>query len=226
MTCVSSWHIRIPMIGDFLKDLLREKDTGWRRSIGCLQLQVIFRKRATDYRAFLRKMTYEDKASYGSSPPCIADMCEHVAIRFMCTSTHMCTYTHRSLCVHILTDLLRGNSFSHPRFCWKISHRCFERSHTCMSDMCEQNVWEREIFLTHVWERSILKDLLRGNSFSHKRFFWKISHRCFERSRTCMSDMCEQNVWEREIFLTHVWERSILKDLLRENSFSHKRFFW
>ena len=44
--------------------------TGWRRPIGCLKLQVNFRKRATNYRALLRKMTYKDKASYGSSPPC------------------------------------------------------------------------------------------------------------------------------------------------------------
>jgi len=46
-------------------------DTGWQRPIRCLKLQVIFRKRATHYRALLRKMTYKDKASYGSSPPCI-----------------------------------------------------------------------------------------------------------------------------------------------------------
>jgi len=44
--------------------------TGWRRLIGCLKLQVISRKRATNCRALLHKMTYEDKASYGSSPPC------------------------------------------------------------------------------------------------------------------------------------------------------------
>ena len=44
--------------------------TGWRRPIGCLRLQVIFRKRATKYRALLWKMTYKDKASHGSSPPC------------------------------------------------------------------------------------------------------------------------------------------------------------
>jgi len=34
------------------------------RLIGCLKLQVIIRKRATNYKAFLWKMTYEDKASY------------------------------------------------------------------------------------------------------------------------------------------------------------------
>ena len=36
-----------------------------------VKLQVIFRKRATDYRALLWKMTYKDKASYGSSPPLV-----------------------------------------------------------------------------------------------------------------------------------------------------------
>ena len=40
-----------------------DTDTGWRRLIGCLKLQVIFRKRVTNYRALLRKVTYEDKAS-------------------------------------------------------------------------------------------------------------------------------------------------------------------
>jgi len=44
--------------------------TGWRRPITCLELQVIFRKRATNYRALLPKITYQDKASYDSSPPC------------------------------------------------------------------------------------------------------------------------------------------------------------
>ena len=43
---------------------------GWRRLIGCLKLQVIFGKRATNYRALLRKMTYEDKAFYDPTPPC------------------------------------------------------------------------------------------------------------------------------------------------------------
>jgi len=45
--------------------------TGSPRPIGCLNLQVIFRKRGTNYRVLLRKMTCKDKASYGSLPPCI-----------------------------------------------------------------------------------------------------------------------------------------------------------
>jgi len=44
--------------------------TGRRRCIGRLKLQGSVRKRATNYRALLRKMTYKDKASHGSSPPC------------------------------------------------------------------------------------------------------------------------------------------------------------
>jgi len=32
----------------------------------CIKLQVVFRKKATNHGALLRKMTYEDKASYDS----------------------------------------------------------------------------------------------------------------------------------------------------------------
>jgi len=44
--------------------------TGWQRPIGSLNLQVLLCKRASNDRALLRKMTYEDKASYDSTPPC------------------------------------------------------------------------------------------------------------------------------------------------------------
>jgi len=44
---------------------------GWRRLIGSPKLQIIVHKRATKYRSLLRKMTYKDKGSYESSPPCI-----------------------------------------------------------------------------------------------------------------------------------------------------------
>jgi len=42
---------------------VRISSTGWRRPKGCLKLQVSFRKRATNYRALSRKITYKDKAS-------------------------------------------------------------------------------------------------------------------------------------------------------------------
>ena len=38
--------------------------------IACLKLHVIFRTRASHHKALLRKMTYVDKASYDSTPPC------------------------------------------------------------------------------------------------------------------------------------------------------------
>jgi len=47
------FHSRSPAV--------RSHDTGWRRCIGCFKLQVSFCKRATNYRALLRKETYNDK---------------------------------------------------------------------------------------------------------------------------------------------------------------------
>jgi len=43
-----------------------DRCTEWQKCIGCLKLQVSFRKRATYHKAHLHKMTYKDKAS---SPP-------------------------------------------------------------------------------------------------------------------------------------------------------------
>ena len=48
----------------------RLSNTGLRRLIACLQLQLIFCKKATEYRALLRKSTYKDKAYCGSLPLC------------------------------------------------------------------------------------------------------------------------------------------------------------
>ena len=54
----------------YMRGITRSMRTGWRRLIGSPKLQIIFHKRATKYRALLRKMTYKDKGSYESSPPC------------------------------------------------------------------------------------------------------------------------------------------------------------
>jgi len=75
---IAHFPLKSPIIrGSFAKnDIWRNyithiRRTGWRRLIGCLKLQVIFRKSASNYRALLRKMTYEDKASCDSTPLCI-----------------------------------------------------------------------------------------------------------------------------------------------------------
>ena len=57
-------------IGLIFRFILLVFVTGWRRPIGCLISCITFRKLAANYRALLRKMTYKDKASYESSPPC------------------------------------------------------------------------------------------------------------------------------------------------------------
>ena len=52
------------------KDSFSQK-SAWRRLVGSPKLQIIFHKRATKYRSLFQKMTYKDKGSDESSPPCI-----------------------------------------------------------------------------------------------------------------------------------------------------------
>jgi len=61
--------------------------TVWRRPIGCLKLQVVFRKRATNYRALMRKVTYKDKAFYHSTPS-LARETLYVLINQVYSMTH------------------------------------------------------------------------------------------------------------------------------------------
>ena len=105
-----TWPIYMP---PFLVNLQNTFSTGWRRCIGCLKLQTSFRKRATNHRALLRKMTYKDKASCGSSPPCSEltfENCElvhwcGVRVAFVHTYIHthvpVHTHTHTHIHVHI-----------------------------------------------------------------------------------------------------------------------------
>jgi len=76
--------------------------TGWRRLIESPKLQIIFHKRATKYRSLLRKMTYKDKGSYESSPPCTW-IYVYRMYSFMClVCIHSCvshTFIHVFVCV-------------------------------------------------------------------------------------------------------------------------------
>ena len=58
--------------GSFAKETyhFKKPTTGWRGLIGSPKLQIMFHKRAAKCRSLLRKMTYKDKGSYESSPPC------------------------------------------------------------------------------------------------------------------------------------------------------------
>jgi len=76
---------------------------GWRRCIGCLKLQVSFRKKATNYRTLLWKITSKDKASYGSSPPCtLLCRCPHhqPLAKIPVNSISICKGTCCTACLH------------------------------------------------------------------------------------------------------------------------------
>ena len=65
--------------------------TEWSRCIGCVKLQVSFRKRAHTFRAFWRKMMYKDKASYDATPPCKRNHTKYRLVRSVCPefATHV-----------------------------------------------------------------------------------------------------------------------------------------
>jgi len=65
-------------------------DAAWRRPLGCLKLQVIFRKRATKYRAILREITYGDKALNDSTPPCTSIAHTHLSTEHIHLSISRC----------------------------------------------------------------------------------------------------------------------------------------
>jgi len=69
--CSVSLNLRVrrPRVAECSK----EEDNAAALSIHEDMCVCIFRKIATNDRALLRKMTYKDQASFGSSPPCIHD---------------------------------------------------------------------------------------------------------------------------------------------------------
>jgi len=99
---------------------------GWRRPIGCLKLLVIFCKRATNYRALLRKMTYKDKASYGSLPPYISVY----PFKYMA-----CWYLKRGVLLCIFCILLYGGRvIPFPLVCQKkiVQYKWEIKYHVCL----------------------------------------------------------------------------------------------
>ena len=77
-------------------------NTGWRRLIGSPKLQIMFHKRATKYRSLLRKMTYKDKGSYESLPPCNTEW--HILIIMFLS---VCRSCWMSDCVAVCCSVLQ-----------------------------------------------------------------------------------------------------------------------
>jgi len=94
--------------------------TGWRRPIGCLELQVICRKRATNYRAFLRKMTYKKLPYFfcGKWPITRHLMgLRHHVLNLLNRSTAelTCKLTKLSRCSIILFEILKSQLATPPK---------------------------------------------------------------------------------------------------------------
>ena len=108
--------------------------TGWRTLIGSPKLQVIFRKRATNYRALLWKVTYEDKGSYESSlfpiPPPPQNSTQHIL-----------THTHTHQYTRILTNA-HLNLLIFPNVHW----RNHAHQHTVLHTITECYVLEAFFF--------------------------------------------------------------------------------
>ena len=112
-------------------------NTGWRRLIGCLKLQVIFRKRATNYGALLRKMTYKDKAFRGY---CTFDPNRHNGL---CCSELQCVFPASNLsskpCQMAQHPLQRHNTLQHTAtLCNTVQHiqNCTGNSRKLLKNSC------------------------------------------------------------------------------------------
>jgi len=86
--------------------------TGKLRCIGCLKLQVSFRKIATNYRALWRKIAYVDKASRATLPPCIAGVVgeedEEEESGWRCIDICSCVHTY----IHVITYILQIHEYT------------------------------------------------------------------------------------------------------------------
>ena len=108
--------------------------TGWRRLIGCLELQVISRKRATKYAALLRKITYKHEASYGSSPPCMSWLIKSTEING-CDDSY-----------EIVSWLIGGDLMTHMRW---FHHSVPAHEYSNDRHMCTWSPWHLSRTIQH-----------------------------------------------------------------------------
>jgi len=130
--------------------------TGWRRLVGCLKLQVIFRKRATKYATLLRKMTYKHRPSYGSSPPCMSWLIKSTEINGFDDSYEIISWliwdyfvTHMRLfrdTYEIISWLIGGDLITHVRW----FHRSVPaHEHSNDWHMCTRSPWHLSHSIQH-----------------------------------------------------------------------------
>ena len=97
--------------------------TGRPRLIGSPKLHIIFHKRATKYRSFLRKTTNKDKGSYESSTPYIMSCGDksRVVVDYKDQSRHICTTLSQWTSLSY-TDESWHISMSYRIYAWVTSH--------------------------------------------------------------------------------------------------------
>ena len=188
-------------------------NTGWRRLIGSPKLQIIFHKRATKYRSLLRKMTYKDKGSYESSPPCQS---RQTGVR----QYHgcFCTYVwiRHDIDKSKKIDLFRWAAW-HIHECvmshtWKTSCHTYEcvMSHAHMNVSCHMHIWMCHVTRTYEYVMSHA----HMNVSCHTHIWMCHVTRTYE----CVMPHAHMNVSCH----THIWMCHVTRTYERVMSHAHR----
>ena len=96
-TRYSNYYIKLYQLSidykNWYVNFKKKRHTGWQRCIGCLKLQVSFRKRAPNHRAVLRKWPVKTRHPMDLRHPVPSALYRHPQWR-RCVHTRMHTHTH------------------------------------------------------------------------------------------------------------------------------------
>jgi len=208
----------------------------WRRPTGCLKMQVIFRKKATNNRALLRKTTFKKKHRMGlcHSVRCVILVTRHIYMWHysfscvmwrihICDMIHSCVRHDTSIC---LTWLIHMCDRTHP-YIWGIKIIC-DMTHSYVTQLIHS--WHDAFICVtwriHIWHVAFVCDMTHSyvtrrihmwhDSFicdmTHSYVTWLnyMWHDSFTRniSRSHVTCICVYVTW-----LTHMWHDSITCDM-------------
>ena len=173
---------------------------GWRRCRVCLKLQVSFRKRATNLKALLRNMTYTDKASYGSLPPC--------------------NIVHGDSCTNKRVIWKPQTSVTHS-FVWRDSF---------IRDVTHSYVWHEKIISSwrmHLWHDSFICDMTHSYvtwliQMWHDSFICDMTHSYESYTRDMRETYASYHHPQQPIcdmtysyvtWVIHTWHYSCIRDM-------------